>query len=94
MKNRITFVIIAILVIVYFIILFSYQSKYPQLKWNWDKIDTENIYFPKDFLWGVSTAAHQVEGNNTNNQWYVWENSVDGERKTQSGRWSEIRSGM
>lgn len=28
--------------------------------------------FPKDFLWGASTAAHQVEGN-TENQWTIWE---------------------
>jgi beta-glucosidase len=28
--------------------------------------------FPKHFLWGASTAAHQVEGNN-HNQWSVWE---------------------
>jgi beta-glucosidase len=28
--------------------------------------------FPKDFFWGASTAAHQVEGN-TVNQWTVWE---------------------
>ena len=28
--------------------------------------------FPKQFLWGASTAAHQVEGNN-HNQWSVWE---------------------
>jgi beta-glucosidase len=28
--------------------------------------------FPKDFLWGASTASHQVEGN-TNNQWSEWE---------------------
>jgi beta-glucosidase/6-phospho-beta-glucosidase/beta-galactosidase len=28
--------------------------------------------FPKDFLWGGSTAAHQVEGGN-HNQWTVWE---------------------
>lgn len=28
--------------------------------------------FPKDFLWGAGTAAHQVEGD-TNNQWTVWE---------------------
>jgi beta-glucosidase len=28
--------------------------------------------FPKDFLWGVSTAAHQVEGGN-DNQWSAWE---------------------
>lgn len=28
--------------------------------------------FPKHFLWGAATAAHQVEGNN-HNQWSVWE---------------------
>ena len=28
--------------------------------------------FPKDFLWGASTSAHQVEGAN-HNQWTVWE---------------------
>jgi beta-glucosidase len=28
--------------------------------------------FPNDFLWGASTASHQVEGN-THNQWTVWE---------------------
>ncbi len=25
------------------------------------------------FLWGTATAAHQVEGFNTNNDWYLWE---------------------
>ena len=30
------------------------------------------LKFPKTFLWGVSTSAHQVEGN-THNQWSVWE---------------------
>ena len=33
--------------------------------------------FPKNFAWGSATAAHQVEGNNTNNNWYQWENSLD-----------------
>jgi len=28
--------------------------------------------FPRDFLWGTSTSAHQVEGYNTNN-WSDWE---------------------
>lgn len=28
--------------------------------------------FPKSFLWGASTSAHQVEGGNYN-QWSVWE---------------------
>ena len=30
-------------------------------------------HFPRGFLWGTSTAAHQVEGHNTNNQWWKWE---------------------
>ena len=30
--------------------------------------------FPKDFWWGTATAAHQIEGNNTNSDWWAWEN--------------------
>jgi beta-glucosidase len=29
--------------------------------------------FPVGFLWGAATAAHQVEGGNTNNDWWAWE---------------------
>lgn len=29
--------------------------------------------FPKGFLWGTATSAHQVEGNNSNNDWWTWE---------------------
>jgi beta-glucosidase len=35
--------------------------------------DSFALRFPKNFLWGVSTAAHQVEGGNFNNQWTAWE---------------------
>lgn len=28
------------------------------------------------WLWGTATAAHQVEGNCTNNQWYLYENKM------------------
>ena len=37
---------------------------------------TENkldFRFPKDFLWGAATAAHQVEGNNINSESWVLE---------------------
>ncbi|MBV9664234.1 MAG: glycoside hydrolase family 1 protein [Actinobacteria bacterium] len=31
------------------------------------------ISFPDGFLWGTATAAHQVEGGNWNNDWWMWE---------------------
>ena len=52
-------------------------------------------HFPRGFLWGTATAAHQVEGNNTNNQWWQWEQDghTDGKSGLASdwwgGRWKE-----
>ncbi|MFH1184883.1 MAG: family 1 glycosylhydrolase [Chloroflexota bacterium] len=40
-------------------------------------------HFPRGFLWGTATSAHQVEGGNTNNQWYAWEQA--GRTKGTSG---------
>lgn len=31
------------------------------------------LAFPDDFVWGVATSSHQVEGGNLNNQWAAWE---------------------
>jgi len=54
--------------------------------------------FPKGFLWGSATSAHQVEGNNTNNNWYLWEQTtgkiIDGAKSALAcdwwnGRWKE-----
>jgi len=34
---------------------------------------TDILAFPAGFLWGTATSSHQVEGHNTNNQWWHWE---------------------
>ncbi|OGD03159.1 hypothetical protein A3D85_01800 [Candidatus Amesbacteria bacterium RIFCSPHIGHO2_02_FULL_47_9] len=36
------------------------------------------LQFPKGFLWGAATAAHQIEGNNTNSDWWEWEQKGGG----------------
>jgi beta-glucosidase len=55
-------------------------------------------HFPRGFLWGTATAAHQVEGGNTNNNWYRWEQTegkiIHGDQSGRAcdwwgGRWKE-----
>lgn len=41
--------------------------------------------FPSDFLWGSSTAAHQVEGGNYNNDWWRWEHNPNSTAVESSG---------
>lgn len=36
---------------------------------------TDTLTFPDAFLWGAATAAHQVEGGNINNDWWVKEHT-------------------
>jgi beta-glucosidase len=33
----------------------------------------DDLRFPDGFHWGTATSSHQVEGNNTKNQWWAWE---------------------
>lgn len=35
----------------------------------------DKLKFPSGFLWGAATSAHQIEGNNKNSDWWVWEHS-------------------
>jgi beta-glucosidase len=35
------------------------------------------IQFPEGFLWGTATAAHQTEGGNWNNDWWMWEHNPE-----------------
>ena len=44
------------------------------------------LVFPPGFLWGAATAAHQVEGDNTNSDWWEWENAADSPVPEPSGR--------
>jgi len=64
------------------------------------KIDLDDLYFPPGFLWGTATAAHQVEGNCTNNNWARWEQqrhadgrpTIRGEQKAGSAcdHWNRV----
>src|SRR5437867_3283894 len=40
--------------------------------------------FPPNFLWGAATSSYQVEGGNTNNDWFLWEKA--GKTKEPCGR--------
>ncbi len=40
--------------------------------------------FPPNFIWGTATSAHQVEGNNSNNDFSAWENTL--KKKLRSGK--------
>ncbi|MFD4830504.1 glycoside hydrolase family 1 protein [Streptomyces uncialis] len=51
---------------------------------------------PDGFLWGASTSAHQIEGNNTNSDWWLFEHMDNPYIKEPSGdacdsyhRWPE-----
>jgi beta-glucosidase len=41
--------------------------------------------FPESFLWGAATAAHQVEGDNVNSDWWRFEHSSGTSAKESSG---------
>ena len=67
--------ILILLAFIYFLAVLHFIYWYPELRWDWKKINLSNIILPKSFYWGTATASHQVEGGCTNNNWYAWENN-------------------
>jgi hypothetical protein len=65
-------ILAAIALLVVWLFTSRYSESYRNsLFWIWDngadeleqvreRIDTDDIYFPANFLWGVATSAHQV----------------------------------
>ncbi len=74
---RILLVMVGLLLLLWSGGVLWFQWRYPPEKWDWSKIDTDDLAFPSAFLWGTATSAYQVEGGNTNSQWYMWEHERD-----------------
>jgi len=58
--------------------------------------DASHNRFPDGFRWSTATAAHQIEGGNTNNDWWTFEHDPDSFAAESSGdacdsyhRWRE-----
>ncbi len=66
-----------ILATVYFGTLLWFTDFNVNLRLDFEKLSGEPLHFGEDFLWGSATAAHQVEGNCTNNNWFQFESAVD-----------------
>lgn len=59
-----------------------------------DSATGARLAFPDGFLWGTATSSHQVEGGNTNNDWWAWERQSghisDGSSSGQACDWWHI----
>lgn len=69
--------ILAVLALLYIIPTAYLNYTEPVERWDWNQIDLNDLSFPEGFVWGVASAAHQVEGGHTSNNWADWENQVD-----------------
>ncbi len=48
------------------------------------------IKFPENFLWGTATSAYQVEGDNSNSDWWQWEKIAGKENSCRACRHYEF----
>jgi len=70
-------IIVLVLVIVYFGLLLWFTDRKTKIRLDYNELKRDPWHFGKDFLWGSATAAHQVEGNCINNNWFQFESAVD-----------------
>ncbi len=80
MKTRL-FRTILVFLLIYFALMemVNLYMKHRQNTPPLSEMKKEARHFPENFLWGSATAAHQVEGGNTNNNWYLFEDAKDAE---------------
>ncbi|MCF7797916.1 MAG: glycoside hydrolase family 1 protein [Lentisphaeria bacterium] len=69
------FIVLWIVVVIPGLFVIWLNRRYPEEQWDWEWTDTTEVKFPENFLWGVATSAHQVEGDCTNNNWWAWEHA-------------------
>jgi len=74
-------IILFALLLLYIGAILVWNFSQPAVKWKDEKFNIVQEVFPDDFMWGTATAAHQVEGNNDNNNWYAWEHTLNEEQQ-------------
>ena len=54
---------------------------------------SDNLKFPKGFLWGASISSYQTEGNNFNSDWWEWEQKgkTDGKSGIACDYWNQYQ---
>ena len=76
----------------YVLIIIYLSWRNPEPHSTWQQIELEQLKFPSNFNWGSATAAHQIEGNNTNN-WSSFEERTGIEKSAKAcehwQRWRE-----
>jgi beta-glucosidase len=75
--KQLRYILVIFLVYLALMEMLSLYMKHRQMTPPLSEMTNETRHFPENFLWGSATAAHQVEGDNTNNNWFLFENAKD-----------------
>ena len=72
MIKKLIFLLIVVIALLYAFGMYYLNTTDSLIKWDWTKIDTSKKEFPNDFVWGVASAAHQVEGGHQDINNFGW----------------------